>query len=189
MTASTLSASEYRGEWAQWLTGVFAGVSTSLITLTFAPRAWEFDPLGPLGPTKSRVRRAAHRFERSLIRALARPSFFIVSEVGGWNGRVHLHSLVSSTDRSVIRAAAAGHLKDGFTNEKVCAMSPSDYVSKYVSKSDQDFWLAGGPLFRGTGGVLSGCSELTHSSDGAYDGRYGLDKRTKYVTDSKGRYV
>lgn len=54
-------------------------------------------------------------------------------------------------------------------------IAPSEYVSKYVSKSDKDFWLAGGPLFRGTDGVLSGCREHDDRAYSVGGRRYGLD--------------
>ena len=148
MTASTLSAREYREDWGEWLTSVFGASPTELVTLTFAPRVWECDAFGPTGPTRSRVERAAYRFERLLSRALGRPSFFIVRELGGWNGRAHLHSIVSSLDRTVIREGESVHrTKDGFVNIRRSTINVADYCAKYVSKSDRDFWLAGGPLW------------------------------------------
>lgn len=147
LTARSLPT--YREEWSAWLTKVFQDQPTELITLTFAPRAWERDGIGPTGPTRSRVERAAYRFERLLTHSLGSPSFFIVREFGGMNGRAHLHSIVSSLDRAVIREGESVHrTKDGFVNIRRHAVSVAEYVSKYVSKSDRDFWLAGGPLWR-----------------------------------------
>lgn len=148
LTASTLSGAEYREVWAEWLTKVFEGHPTDLVTLTFAPRPWECDQFGATGPTRSRVIRAADRFEKSLTSAVARPSWFMVREVGGMNGRAHLHSIVSDPELSSTRAAIASHAgKDGFVKLSKRMISPVEYVAKYVSKSDGDFWRAAGPLF------------------------------------------
>lgn len=144
LTASTLS---YREAYEEWLSRVFSGVSTDLVTLTFAPRSWERDVIGPTGPTQSRVMRAAARFERVLMRSLAKPSWFIVREYGGMNGRAHLHCLVSSVDPVVIREATEGHLGDGFGKISHVKMSAVEYVVKYVSKSDRSWWSGGGPLY------------------------------------------
>jgi len=148
LTGRGLSNGGLREAWSEWLTRVFEGHSTDLVTLTFAPRAWECDSLGPTGPTRTRVTRAGVRFARSLTRALARPSFFMVREVGGMNGRAHLHSIVSDPELSSTRAAIASHAaKDGFVKLSRRTCSPVEYVTKYVSKSDGDWWRAGGPLF------------------------------------------
>lgn len=166
MTASTLSGEEYRLEWASWLTEVFGnavtqnpGSGTFLQTLTFAPREWERDSIGSLGPTRSRVMRAGRRYERVLMSSLARPSYFGVRELGGWNGRAHLHFLISCAERAVISEATLRHsLSEGFVKGIPCTMSPTEYVSKYVSKSDGDWWVAGGPAFHGGGGRSAGPS-------------------------------
>lgn len=146
LTATGLS---YREEWSGWLARVFSGHSTSLVTLTFAARPWERDSVGTTGPTRSRVQRAAFRLEELLTRSLARPSWFIVREFGGMNGRAHLHCLISSEDSVVIREALARHQsREGFVSLRSCELSPVEYVTKYVSKSDSDWWRAGGPLWR-----------------------------------------
>lgn len=83
------------------------------------------------------------------MRAMARPSFFIVRELGGMNGRAHLHSIVSDPGLSSTRAAIASHAeRDGFVKLSMRTGSPVEYVAKYLSKSDGDWWRAGGPLFR-----------------------------------------
>lgn len=153
LTTRGLSAEEYRGAWSDWLVKVFGGASTSgsdssstsLVTLTFAPRPWELSGC----PGISRVQRAGRKFARRLTRALESPSFFIVLERGSWNGRMHLHSLISCRDVAPIRGAMRLHEEtEGFSHRVVTSLTPAEYVTKYVSKSDGDFWLAGGPLFR-----------------------------------------
>jgi len=109
LTASTLSGREYREVWVEWLSKVFEGEPTDLVTLTFAPRPWECNQAGSRGPTRSRVERAGSRFAKLLTRAVGSPTFFIVREYGGMNGRAHLHSIVSSTDQSATREAIASH--------------------------------------------------------------------------------
>lgn len=65
------------------------------------------------------------------------------------NGRAHLHSIVSDPEQSSTRAAIASHAaREGFVKLSQRKISPVEYVTKYVSKSDGDWWRAGGPLFR-----------------------------------------
>lgn len=124
------------------------------------------------------------------MRALAKPSFFMVRELGGMNGRAHLHSIVSDPELSSTRAAIASHAaSDGFVKLSKRMISPVEYVAKYVSKSDGDFWRAGGPLF-GAGGVLVGRGELSYRVDGLNGRGDGVDQaEVKYVTDRNGRYL
>lgn len=152
MTArSLLTAEEYRSVWAKWIGQVFKmpeaieSECRSLVTLTFATRPWELSGQ----PGLSRVTRAGRRFEQSLTRALARPSWFGVLERGKLNGRMHLHWLISCQDDVPMYAAMRSHrAKEGFADVVTSRQtSPAEYVSKYVSKSDGDWWSAGGPLF------------------------------------------
>lgn len=143
---TTRSLSEYRGAWAEWLSKVFQDQPVTLATLTFAPRPWERSGV----PGISRVQRAGRKFAALLTASLAGPSYFLCMEVGSWNGRRHLHSMIYCPDESVIREALARHRTEGFFDLSHRPGSVVEYVTKYVSKSDTDFWLAGGPLWRST---------------------------------------
>lgn len=137
---------ELRQEWSTWLRTVFDGWPTTLTTLTFASRPWEREGT----PSLSRVRRAAKSYETLLTKSLDPVSYFIVLERGGWNGRMHLHSLTYCKGDAPTSSATEAHRESqGFVSVRQVAMSAEQYVTKYVSKSDSDFWLAGGPLFRG----------------------------------------
>lgn len=111
------------------------------MTATFASRSTEVS----VGPSFSRVSRAARRIERQLIMSLDGPSFFGVLETGAWSGRMHLHFLLS-TNVSQAEIVFSGHRKfEGFT--KVIPLSQSfgvtEYVTKYVTKGRDPFWIAG----------------------------------------------
>lgn len=149
LTGRGLSNGGLREAWSEWLLKVFQDRESDLVTLTFAPRPWECDWQGATGPTRTRVTRAAGRFEKFMTTSLGSPSFFMVREFGGMNGRAHLHSIVWCEELSSIRAGIASHaVRDGFVKLSTrIGSSASEYVTKYLSKSDGDFWRAGGPLF------------------------------------------
>jgi hypothetical protein len=156
LTARGLSGEELRGHWAEWLSQVFGAAETSLATLTFATRGYELKGV----PGISRVQRAGRRFASRLTMCQARPSFFVCMEKGSWNGRRHLHSLISCGDSAVTREVLEAHrMREGFVDLSHRAGSVTEYVTKYLTKSDDDFWLAGGPLFELQSGLdISGRS-------------------------------
>lgn len=128
---------EVREAWTSWLN---EQEWKTFVTATFR------DESG-MAPTYSRVTRAARFIERSLTRSLERPSFFGVLEKGSWSQRMHLHFLLSC-DARLANAIFAKHRKfEGFT--KVIELQDSvdgvsEYVTKYVTKDRDPFWIAGG---------------------------------------------
>lgn len=142
---------ERRNAWSAWLTSVFDDQLTELVTLTFSTSPWQ-QALTEKGPTETRVLRAARSFQRDLI-AQGNVSFFGVVEQGAWNGRRHIHTLVTQPSREqwLLRETLA-RLR---TNEGLVDVRPvssiggaSSYVTKYVTKSHDPSWFAGGPLWR-----------------------------------------
>lgn len=138
-------------EYAEWLTRVF-GRSVDPVyfqTLTFAPLPYELFR-STAGPSVTRVNRAGSWLSWYMTRAIPTATYFSVVEAGSLNGRRHLHSLISAPESS-IRAAQRWHeTRHGFgALEKVDSVGGvSGYVTKYVTKSVDPVWFAGGPLWR-----------------------------------------
>jgi len=134
---------EVREEYSRWLLSVF-GYSEELTLGTFTFRNLD---LPNYRPGLQRVTVAAQR----LVGLLASngTSGFVVVEVGTDTRRLHLHSL-SNLDSRRIQVVGLwwrekyGHRKIDIVYSRG---GVSDYVTKYVTKSDMPFF-ADGPLFR-----------------------------------------
>lgn len=144
------ASEERRGAWGSWLGTVFEDRLTELVTSTFSTMPWQ-QALTEKGPTESRVRRAAVKLQKELG-AMDRVSFFGVIESGAWNGRRHIHCLVSQPDReqwllreSLARMRSQNGLVDVRPVSSIGGVAM--YVTKYVTKSHDPYWFAGGPLW------------------------------------------
>lgn len=155
-----------RDSWVEWLTERFSGLPTlRFTTLTFAPTPYELRIKAE--PSFSRVVRAAKDFEKFLIFSQGKASFFGVMEIGKWNGRRHLHFLISGLDGELMRAAIGYHeWRSGYSATRTLESTGGipGYVTKYVMKSRDPFWIAGGPAF-------DGAAELQRRGDRDDSGR------------------
>lgn len=146
-------SSERRNAWSAWLTSVFDDQLTELVTSTFSNLPWmQAMRVTDKGPTETRVLRAARAFQRDLI-AMGSVSFFGVVESGAWNGRRHIHTLVTQPSREqwLLRETLARlRTKEGLVDVRPVSSigGASSYVTKYVTKERDPFWFAGGPLWR-----------------------------------------
>lgn len=134
---------EVREEYARWLTSVFG--SSEVLTLgTFTFRSLA---LPNYKPGRQRVGNAAQKLVEKL--ESNGTSAFVVAEEGTDTRRLHLHSLSNLDPLRLKIIQKWWRLKYGH-NKVQFVMSRggvSEYVTKYVTKSDMPFW-AGGPLFR-----------------------------------------
>lgn len=132
-----------REEYGKWLGSVF-GYSEVLTLGTFTFRNLDIQNYKP-GP--QRVTIAAQR----LVDLLASngTSAFVVVEVGTDTRRLHLHSLSNLDSRRESVVHQWWKRKYGYEKTDIVQSrgGVSDYVTKYVTKSDMPFF-AGGPLFR-----------------------------------------
>lgn len=142
---------ERRDAWAAWLSAVFEGQLTELLTLTFSTAPWQ-QALTDQGPTNSRVLRAARKFQEDLTE-MGTMSFFGVVESGAWSGRRHIHTLVTQPHRetwllreSLARMRTSSGLVDVRPVSSIGGVT--SYVTKYVTKDVDPQWFAGGPLWR-----------------------------------------
>lgn len=134
---------EVREEYSKWLVSVF-GYSEVLTLGTFTFRNLD---LPSYKPGLQRVSRAGQKLV-DLFSGNG-SSVFAVVEVGTDTRRLHLHSL-SNLDAIRLRIVHSwwrkkyGHEKQDLVSSRG---GVSDYVTKYVTKSDMPFFAAG-PLFR-----------------------------------------
>jgi len=134
---------EVREEYSKWLASVF-GFSEELTLGTFTFRNLD---IPNYRPGLQRVTSAGQKLV-DLLESNG-TSAFVVVEAGTDTRRLHLHSL-SNLDSRRLKVvsewwkAKYGHKKVELVHSRG---GVSDYVTKYVTKSDMPFF-AGGPLFQ-----------------------------------------
>jgi hypothetical protein len=100
-------------------------------------------------PSLRRVLRAGDRFVSWMTPSRETPSYFCVMERGSLNGRAHLHGLVQATKDRIQLASDAHRQTEGFVAVRSVESigGVSGYVTKYVLKTSEPRWWAGGPAF------------------------------------------
>lgn len=133
-----------REEYAKWLASVF-GYSEELTLGTFTFRNLDIERYRP---GLQRVMIAAQKLVDVLVDNGT--SVFVAVEAGTVTRRLHLHSLANCS-KEVMAALVAEEWREKYGHRKIdvvhARMGVSEYVTKYVTKSDMPFF-ADGPLFR-----------------------------------------
>jgi len=134
---------EVREECSRWLQSVF-GSSEELTLGTFTFRNLDIERYQP---GLQRVMIAGQKLVDKLVDNGM--SVFVAVEAGTVTRRLHLHSLSNCAKETLI-ALVAEEWREKYGHRKIDVVHSrggvSDYVTKYITKSDMPFFAAG-PLF------------------------------------------